>query len=1027
VRYRREKGIALVTSILILLLLSTMIAGFAWMVMGDRALGGNYQDRQLAFYGAEAGMESLTAALENLFNSNYAPTAASLTGTSGIVNTAPSNLVPGVQYLNPDGTNGYVIKFPTNAGGNPQASPSNISNGTYAGLQGLMTPYTIQVTSRTGFGSEVRLTRTVQTVAIPVFQFGVFSANDLDYFAEPNFNFGGRVHSNGNLWLAELTGSTLTMGGAVTAGGEIITSNLENGYATSSIFAGPVNITTGGAGYANLRSQSPAQSVSGTTNNIASIGAYNPAFATMASSVYGASNLAVKETGGKVFNVSIATPQIGGQEIDMIRRPVHGEDGSNLPKLQERYWHQVGLRILLSDYGSAGNCTTSDIAAGSSTALPELSANLSAGLGTPQTPVDLATLAWDTSNTTPPAGTSGAAPLWITSYVGNPVFPLPVSGAASASATPPSNGYWIKPWYPTIAGCLKIEYQDSNAAWHDVTDKILELGYTGRDINPQTTSVALPGYPALPAAGTQVAAQGPTVKTGVTMVVDVAAGANCADPSPNAVIRLARVRDNPSWYSTVSHHCNGWPTTATPQHGTDFWPNVLFDSREGELIDYCATGVSCGGTIPTAGNAPMLSGAMYYVELDVKNLAACLTGSAAPFSTLCSWAGSVTNSNGEGYSVYFSDRRNEQPDPNPPASVGGTSALTGGYGFDDVVNAGSTYGCPASLPSPTLDTGENLEGDYVNGVDPAPLPGPRHYGNWLTSANSGTYWPYPSASTAWNLALGSGVGGTGMNNILANSPNCTGLGVLWPFATLIQTAGHSTQELRMNPPIFFRRALKIMDGYSISIGAANACNGVNCGLTIASENPVYVQGDFNNNPTTDATFATPGTDAHVGTSIVADAITALSDNWNDVNSFISPYHWGGRAAVATTYRFAFMAGEGVPFVQPTRANDVAEGTDGGVHNLLRYIERWNTATDLPFTANSATSVPSYYLGSMVSTYYDHQAVGIWKCCNGSVYDPPQRNYAFDQDFQTPAKLPPLTPMLRDINTIGYTQLMLPTQ
>ena len=64
---------------------------------------------------------------------------------------------------------------------------------------------------------------------------------------------------------------------------------------------------------------------------------------------------------------------------------------------------------------------------------------------------------------------------------------------------------------------------------------------------------------------------------------------------------------------------------------------------------------------------------------------------------------------------------------------------------------------------------------------------------------------------------------------------------------------------------------------------------------------------------------------------------------------------------------------------------------------------------------------------MVSTYYDHQAVGIWKCCNGSVYDPPQRNYTFDQDFQTPAKLPPLTPMLRDLNTIGYTQLMLPTQ
>jgi hypothetical protein len=231
----------------------------------------------------------------------------------------------------------------------------------------------------------------------------------------------------------------------------------------------------------------------------------------------------------------------------------------------------------------------------------------------------------------------------------------------------------------------------------------------------------------------------------------------------------------------------------------------------------------------------------------------------------------------------------------------------------------------------------------------------------------------------------------------------------------------------MNPPIFFRRALKIVNGSSISIATAGSCNGVNCGLAIASENPVYVQGDFNNNPNTDATFATPGTDPHVATAILADAITALSDNWNDVNSFISPYYWPGRTAAATTYRFAFMAGEGVPFKQPSRAIDVAEGTDGGVHNLLRYVENWNTAPSLPFTANSSTSVPSYYLGSMVSTYYDHQAVAIWKCCNGSVYDPPQRNYTFDQDFQTPAKLPPLTPMLRDINTIGYTQLMLPTQ
>ena len=91
---------------------------------------------------------------------------------------------------------------------------------------------------------------------------------------------------------------------------------------------------------------------------------------------------------------------------------------------------------------------------------------------------------------------------------------------------------------------------------------------------------------------------------------------------------------------------------------------------------------------------PTLAGTMYYVELDMGNLAKCLTGTAATFSTQCSWASNVTNSNGEGYSIYFSDRRGEQTDPNPPASVGASALLTGGYGYDDVVNSGDSNGCP---------------------------------------------------------------------------------------------------------------------------------------------------------------------------------------------------------------------------------------------------------------------------------------------------------------------------------------------
>mgnify|MGYP003338928891 CR=1 FL=1 len=52
-------------------------------------------------------------------------------------------------------------------------------------------------------GGEAHLKRAVDTVAIPVFQFGMFSDVDLSFHAGANFNFGGRIHTNGNLYLAQ--------------------------------------------------------------------------------------------------------------------------------------------------------------------------------------------------------------------------------------------------------------------------------------------------------------------------------------------------------------------------------------------------------------------------------------------------------------------------------------------------------------------------------------------------------------------------------------------------------------------------------------------------------------------------------------------------------------------------------------------------------------------------------------------------------------------------------------------------------
>ena len=77
-RNRREQGMAMVTALLVLLLISAMIVGMSWLVLTDKKLGGNNADRQTAFYGAEAGMEALTTQLQSSFVNNYAMSAGDI-------------------------------------------------------------------------------------------------------------------------------------------------------------------------------------------------------------------------------------------------------------------------------------------------------------------------------------------------------------------------------------------------------------------------------------------------------------------------------------------------------------------------------------------------------------------------------------------------------------------------------------------------------------------------------------------------------------------------------------------------------------------------------------------------------------------------------------------------------------------------------------------------------------------------------------------------------------------------------------
>jgi hypothetical protein len=1087
IRSRRDAGIALVTTLLLMFLMSSLLVGFCILLISNQQLAGSNNADVTAFYGAEAGMEQLTANLGNLFSQTYAPTLVQLNALS--TNPGPP-VIPGVSYVTGSGGSGYTVTWPYNTStdslGNPLPNPSTVKIGPYTGLTAYTIDYVLTVNARTAAGREVKLTRTTQTVAIPAFSFGVFCGVDCSFFAGPNFSFGGRTHSNGNLYLAEGDGDTLTLSDKVDAYGDIIRTELSNGYATSTNYTGTVSITTNPGTGGTCNACRNLAMTEGSYNPVTGTADANwPTISTGASPTDYNHNLidglASKDpthsTGAKQLNLAVAIMGNGAtQAVDLNRRALSGEA---MTITAERYYDQASLRILLSD-------NKNDLMN-----LPCIDGST--------TPLDLGLMA----STLPSLWSASANPTLVklaAQLAANNITPLPLATSGAAGVTggaySATDGYWLPQGYPTIKGFIKIEEQTSqgNASgcgtWKDVTAEILGYGYVGRNIGPVpqslngttlnsqwpgTTAQMQPSYmPALPfLPSVQLAAQNatnsvptpalnpgthaaPKYFTAINTPGAVSPAGTCPDPHPYAIIRLERVRDNPSsvyynsgaltaathtspanlpYESTVPEVC-GWDTSVTPPAlpilrssngsspavlpntgamwvptGYDFWPLVLFDTREGELRE----------DTMSAANLPTLNGSMSYIELDATNLTNWFAGKLGGIVT----TGQSTrdpNYASNNYVVYISDRRGNYEDPAVQTISSGWPPLsysqheTGEYGWTDIVNSSTdvTNGCP----NKTLDTGEdtNLGTSFAGSL--------YYYGasaKYIHDAGDTLANVINSTTNPGRLGIFSGLTTTAPAALVADD-NCatvptystTGSGGdgIWPM----QVANPANAP-RENPPLFFRRAVKIINANNLT--AIGTCpGGNNCGLAIATENPVYVQGDFNSNSAGNG-FSDP----YVATSISADAVTLLSNNWNDVNSFATPYCGdasqctSSRTASTAYYHVAVLAGVSGSFPLPggTTAATIPQdfGTNGGVHNFLRYIEDWGNAT-------------LNYRGSIVQLYYSRQDNGTFKCCK-TVYSPPGRGYNFDTDFLDPTKLPPRTPMFRDVNTTGWTRLMLPSQ
>jgi hypothetical protein len=941
-------------------LLSGVAAGLLFMVTNESRMGGNDLEANRAYYGAESGMEKLTADLSALYSQFQVPTDAQI---QNLVNFPPTSaMIPGMNY--PAGS--ITIKYPLDVNGKPASSWNTISAGSNQGLYAEIIPMTMSVIATRPGGASVNITRKVEVSLIPVFQFGVFCGYDCSYFPGPNFSFGGRVHTNQNLFLG--AGGDLVFNDQISAFQQVIMDRLENGNLTTNGYGGTVYVpkTWGGCALNTFPPPGPncaALPTAGTIPGDASWsggyptvgGAVNPNFPSLSSgtlngfvvnSLTGAKNMQLPF----VQNSCTSNPPPCTDPISLVRKPLVGESATTALGTS-RLYNKAQVRILLAD-------TQVDLH-------PERGA-----IGDQQD-VQFPNVTTFTSPGNVPFQNAGTVPAVAVSAAPGPI-------EAAGFATPGANG-WVNPFtdsglkawatLPLIGELtnnpattaamtgpwIRVEYLNNAGAWVGVTKEWLGLGF-GKSFNAVITT---PGSNAV---------------------------------NNNAILILQELR--PLLGATAANIA-----------GTgNWWPINLYDAREGEMRDNAVANTTNGTNTYSSCS---VNGIMNAVELDVGNLGKWLKGSIGVSGA------NVNFTNENGYVLYFSDHRGMLPSANP-SNGGQTPAgvINGESGLEDTVNS-------AQILTSTTQDGVAEPLTYYT-YSPEDVDQNGFLDNWGEK----------------NLGYGFGIN-TQLLHLAYKRINVTGAGTAasvdcasYNTATGALLTGATDQEGMANPVSGARHVLKLVDG-GMSPGAVsylpvmpaasgctqNALNPTGCGgFTVASENPVYVQGNYNSSAVDPfwgtANNAVPTQTLHSAASIIADSVTVLSNSWGDMNSLMFPTAPGSRNTGADAYyRMAVSGGKNVPFPIPAWAGVSKDfGTDGGLHNFLRYLESWGNTL--------------HYDGSLVSMYYSEYNTGVFKCCT-TVYTPPTRNYYFDVLFLTPSNLPPATPQFQDIDNLSSHQNFTP--
>jgi hypothetical protein len=953
-----EKGAALAVAIIILAILTVVSMTALTFSASESRIAGQDLRRSQSFYAAVSGIEKMTSDFSNLFKTKIQPTSADLLA---IANDKPAELVTeGFQFnqlIEED-----LVKLAE------LREKQGISNQFYPRVNIPEGPYkmTSEATANQGLsGAQVKLERDFNNYLVPLFQFAVFSNEDLEFAPGPFTTFNGRVHSNGNIYALRNTKFL----SRVTTAGELVrnatrggTPNIASGNNNVWIEVGGMNVNIDKGSVGNSGGYVGGPNIVGSLVGMRGFhpgspnGAANPTWE--ATSV-----LPADGTPGK-FGGQIATQTTGGAELklpiqlegnkpnELIRRTLPTD---SVIMQASRYQGKSVVRILIDDEtAGSGAANVAGIPAGKGELLSTFSP-----------------IALDGGNALRRIDNSGT-------YVDSATIKQKLVDNSLVDATTVRE---IKDTIPTatdniakgsgIRGRILIEITKPGGTTIDVTKPILSMGMTEGEPNG-IVYLQRPLWAAYTQGSRERLGSDNTLVNMTNNTQTAADGEIIAAPTFDTnrgfiTNGIASLNDDGG---TIIRE--PFPDTITKPYDA-IVPINVYNVREGwfknsldetTVLERGITGV---------------------VEINMKNLSRWLDG-VYDTNLLAATSAVSTNIKGdEGYVVYFSDRRGDRVKAErTPANVLYDST-------NGTVDNEDIYG-----PNNTLDEGEDVLDSGWDSILNVPK----------ANALQKDIDELPDTGTPYPLSMG-------------------------------RQARADIVMSWDNPHNYFRRSLRLFNGETLSTTAATGKLSQTKGLTIASENMVYVWGNYNTTgvssiPAGGSTLndGTGYTGPQVPASIACDALFPLSKTWFDGVSALYPEGSSNSAAQlgddyrradanlpditqSTAVRAAVLAGMNKSVSNGFPGRDATGSrVSGGAINFPRFLEIWNL---------NGNTTPWNYAGSFVPLFNSTQAVSPWENNTSVIYMPPRRNWSFDITFRNPNQIPPGTPYFQYVAVTSFRQ------